>query len=571
MHKFGQLLSSVVTESPLPYPTLTGPSHWNWNFVPRSTLASASSLSATLAPDNLWNESLDDTIVHPATLAFESLSSSPSPSPRPISKPPSKSRTYRSKPVESIKEEPGSPRFIIEPLLAVGRCSPFPEHAHSPAQSELIGRSLLSQSLAPPTQVPLRATQANDDMRSMMGVFRLNPFTIHGGNPSTTLTWCGEEAGPLESMPVMLPEWQIPSYDAGIFSSELPELTRVDVGKLERLSPSFEAAGVKRKRDDYEEGDDDERPSQRYKLTEAIFTSESPSAEYSTAESLESLVHSSPSSSPIPVAAPTSVVAPIPSQTPYEYSLKQESDFDDWGRRCLRNPSEPSYKCNSSSSLAGFMGDTVPSRVSPLPSRRNSSDSSLIPPLSNACVERAVDVQFKGIAPMLNQPSQALVNNSTIPRNTNALPYHQWHRRSDACTPASSSTAVMSATCRFPTMYQQQWEQVQQPVARSSQSSRSSVSSGTPSLTYDMTRPGSAPYTTPASNYSLYAGDSSASDPLHEPSYTVNSYSHPTSDPNRSTTSMRRMPYHLSSPFSSIGMEMVSHVRGSAESATFYG
>ncbi|KAK0203670.1 hypothetical protein DFS33DRAFT_819904 [Desarmillaria ectypa] len=563
MHKFGELLSSVVTEPPLSYPTLTGPSHWNWNFVPRSTLASTSSLSATLAPDNLWNESLDDDIVHPTVHAFESLSSSPSPKLHPVSKPKSKPRTHRSKPVESVKEEPGSPRFIIESLLDTRRCSPSPEHTHS-----MFGQSLLSQPFAPPTQVPLRATQANDDMRSMMGVFRLDPFTAHGDTPSN-LTYCGEEPGPLESMPVLLPEWQIPDYNGGTFNPELSEHTCADIDRLELLSPNFDVTGVRRKRDEYEEGDGDERRSQRYKLTEAAFTSESPSAEYSRAESL---VYPSPSSSPRPIADLAIVSAPIPSQISYNYSLKQEVDFDNWGKRYLRDPSGLSYKLSSSSSLAGFMGDAVSPRTAPPPSRRNSSDSSLIPPLSNACIERAANDndQSKGIAFILNQPSHALANNSTVTRDIDALPYHQWHRRSVRTPVSPSRGAVISATatCRFPTIYQQHWEQEQHPVARSSPSSRSSVSSGTPPLTFD---PCSAPYMTPAINYSPYTGDSSAPGPSYEQSYTVDSYSHPTFDTNRSTTPMRRMSYHPPSPFSNIGMGMVSHVRGSAPSTTFYG
>ncbi|KAJ7820988.1 hypothetical protein B0H14DRAFT_3146880 [Mycena olivaceomarginata] len=40
------------------------------------------------------------------------------------------------------------------------------------------------QMLAPPTEVPLRATQASARMRRMMGVFRLNPFAMHArGGP----------------------------------------------------------------------------------------------------------------------------------------------------------------------------------------------------------------------------------------------------------------------------------------------------------------------------------------------------------------------------------------------------
>ncbi|KAG9309587.1 hypothetical protein JVU11DRAFT_10568 [Chiua virens] len=71
-----------------------------------------------------------------------------------------------------------------------------------------------SSSLAPPTEVPLRATQASKAMRKMMGVFRLNPFSMHesGGQPTTT--WTGEEAGPLEDEPQMF-EFQLdlPGYE----------------------------------------------------------------------------------------------------------------------------------------------------------------------------------------------------------------------------------------------------------------------------------------------------------------------------------------------------------------------
>ena len=58
-----------------------------------------------------------------------------------------------------------------------------------------------STSLAPPTEVPLRATQASKAMRKMMGVFRLNPFSMHEGGGQATTTWIGEEAGPLEEEP----------------------------------------------------------------------------------------------------------------------------------------------------------------------------------------------------------------------------------------------------------------------------------------------------------------------------------------------------------------------------------
>ena len=63
--------------------------------------------------------------------------------------------------------------------------------------------STFDHTLAPPTEVPLRATQASKEMRKMMGVFRLNPFTIHnaGGRGVPMSSWNGETAGPLQEEP----------------------------------------------------------------------------------------------------------------------------------------------------------------------------------------------------------------------------------------------------------------------------------------------------------------------------------------------------------------------------------
>ncbi|KAF9225716.1 hypothetical protein BS17DRAFT_815434 [Gyrodon lividus] len=71
-----------------------------------------------------------------------------------------------------------------------------------------------SSSLAPPTEVPLRATQASKTMRKMMGVFRLNPFSMHESSGQAMSTWTGEDAGPLEEEPQMF-EFQldIPGYE----------------------------------------------------------------------------------------------------------------------------------------------------------------------------------------------------------------------------------------------------------------------------------------------------------------------------------------------------------------------
>ncbi|KAF9556846.1 hypothetical protein CPC08DRAFT_710928 [Agrocybe pediades] len=77
--------------------------------------------------------------------------------------------------------------------------------------------SLFSQSVTPPTEVPLRATQASKPMRRMMGVFRLNPFAMHSLSTNADeenidamdaqAPWCGEPR-PLEEEPVMF-EFQL--------------------------------------------------------------------------------------------------------------------------------------------------------------------------------------------------------------------------------------------------------------------------------------------------------------------------------------------------------------------------
>jgi hypothetical protein len=64
-----------------------------------------------------------------------------------------------------------------------------------------------------PSEVPLRATQASSEMRRMMGVFRLNPFAIHGAGTATG--WCGQ-VGPLEEEPLLF-EFQL---DVGMVGAE---------------------------------------------------------------------------------------------------------------------------------------------------------------------------------------------------------------------------------------------------------------------------------------------------------------------------------------------------------------
>ncbi|KAJ3879508.1 hypothetical protein F5051DRAFT_451494 [Lentinula edodes] len=145
------------------------------------------------------------------------------------------------------KEEPDSPKFIIEPLLPSSlvtkrSSSSSPEPCSSPTQAELESQLLLSQALAPPTEVPLRATQACDDMRQMMRSFRLNPFSIFTSNGKDlksdisdcsdldpVVTWCGEIAKPLDEEPLIF-EWQLDDYRSGL-EGELPQLIVLDDGE----------------------------------------------------------------------------------------------------------------------------------------------------------------------------------------------------------------------------------------------------------------------------------------------------------------------------------------------------
>jgi hypothetical protein len=97
----------------------------------------------------------------------------------------------------------------------------------------------LVPSLAPPTQVPLRTTQASTEMRKMMGVFRLNPFSMHNGSSKgvSSSAWYGEDIGPLEEEPVTF-EFQLDLHD-GIAKMEFKgEET------LRSFSPDFEDDAV---------------------------------------------------------------------------------------------------------------------------------------------------------------------------------------------------------------------------------------------------------------------------------------------------------------------------------------
>ena len=100
----------------------------------------------------------------------------------------------------SVKVEADDNVFIQDNSHQIGSSPPAP-FAH----------------LVPPTEVPLRATGANKEMRKMMSVFRLNPFSIHhgGGRGVSDSSWNGGEAGPLTEEPRYI-EYQL----NGFYSSE---------------------------------------------------------------------------------------------------------------------------------------------------------------------------------------------------------------------------------------------------------------------------------------------------------------------------------------------------------------
>lgn len=95
-------------------------------------------------------------------------------------------------PLVKMEQDDSIDPFVMEPFLA---------HADL---------SNLSQSLAPPTEVPLRATQASPEMRRMMSVFRLNPFAIQNGEGKDLVQapWSGGEPRALDEEPLQF-EFQL--------------------------------------------------------------------------------------------------------------------------------------------------------------------------------------------------------------------------------------------------------------------------------------------------------------------------------------------------------------------------
>lgn len=127
----------------------------------------------------------------------------------------SSSRQASAAPELSVKLEPEDTAgcFIME--LSPPHASPF------------------GGSLAPPTEVPLRATQASKKMRGMMTVFRLNPFAMHSGEGRGLVPAIREEARPLEEEPLIF-EFQLDLDEAHLDGPEPHEQ------QLHSFSPGFE-------------------------------------------------------------------------------------------------------------------------------------------------------------------------------------------------------------------------------------------------------------------------------------------------------------------------------------------
>nr|GAT59264.1 predicted protein [Mycena chlorophos] len=124
------------------------------------------------------------------------------------------------------QEQPDDDGFIVD-------ASP----SNSTRNSTALAHAL---ACAPPTEVPLRATQASARMRRMMGVFRLNPFAIQlqkGQRPpsKTDCTWAGGEARPLDEPP------RVFEFQLALEQPLLPEYGSDDEGgggRLEEVEPA---------------------------------------------------------------------------------------------------------------------------------------------------------------------------------------------------------------------------------------------------------------------------------------------------------------------------------------------
>ncbi|RDB29927.1 hypothetical protein Hypma_014153 [Hypsizygus marmoreus] len=155
--------------------------------------------------------------------AFEGSSSS---------RPPSTAPTPSSKSSVKIEPDDAAGCFIME------------------LSAPQVRSTMISQSLAPPTEVPLRATQAPEEMRGMMTVFRLNPFAMHSGEGRGLVPSPREAPHALEEEPLIF-EFQLDLDGVHISSDdELPPNPEQPKDELLRsFSPDFEL------HDGREEGD----------------------------------------------------------------------------------------------------------------------------------------------------------------------------------------------------------------------------------------------------------------------------------------------------------------------------
>ena len=129
----------------------------------------------------------------------------------------------------------------------------------------------LNQTLAPPTEVPLRATQASKEMRKMMGVFRLNPFAMHNGEGRGVMPALWGGGGPLEEEPLIF-EFQLDIDDdslVGIPSGASRSLGAEDEAQLRSFSPSFELHPEDLKSEMGEEHEDYTDPDQLNEWSDA--------------------------------------------------------------------------------------------------------------------------------------------------------------------------------------------------------------------------------------------------------------------------------------------------------------
>ncbi|KAH7919401.1 hypothetical protein BV22DRAFT_861994 [Leucogyrophana mollusca] len=183
--------SSHRTVPPIASPSLSAGLSSPTSYERAGHLYSSSASSNVKYPSSHWRDDL---------YALDGADASNIPVP-----PPSTARTSTSPPsvrAASRSSSAGTPPVKLEPEEPPSAdCFVMEFTSASPAVRE-------SSSLAPPTEVPLRATQASKAMRKMMGVFRLNPFSMHEGGGQALASWSGEDARPLEEEPQMF-EFQL--------------------------------------------------------------------------------------------------------------------------------------------------------------------------------------------------------------------------------------------------------------------------------------------------------------------------------------------------------------------------